>query len=232
MPLGSRSSASRYSGKVSQVQSMPAAMASAEMSSARSRLRTTRWRSVGAGRRQREPAVAHDHGGHAVPARAGAQRVPEHLGVHVGVAVDEAGGDDVALGVDLVGAPLPDAADGGDAPVAHAHIGPVAALPRCRRPRCRCGSPGRRPRLTPPGSLARRAVPPCRRSAVILRRAERPRGCPGVGTRCEDRAEASRGRPLRAGGRPRRTRSRPGGRSARRRRCRRCGRSDRRRSAA
>ena len=42
MPFGMRSSVSRYSGNVSHVQSMPAAMASAEMSSARSRLRTTR----------------------------------------------------------------------------------------------------------------------------------------------------------------------------------------------
>ena len=42
------------------------------------------------------------------------ERIPEHLGVHVGVAVDEAGRHDVALGVDLLAAPLADAADRGD----------------------------------------------------------------------------------------------------------------------
>jgi len=45
MPLGSRSTASRYWGKVSKLQSIPAASAAGSMSSARSRLRTTsaRW---------------------------------------------------------------------------------------------------------------------------------------------------------------------------------------------
>src|SRR5712691_8708698 len=42
MPLGQLATTSRYSAKVSQVQSIPASIASAAMSSARSRLRTTR----------------------------------------------------------------------------------------------------------------------------------------------------------------------------------------------
>ena len=50
---------------------------------------------VGSHRREREPAVAHHRGRHAVPARAAPARVPEHLRVHVRVAVDEAGRDDV-----------------------------------------------------------------------------------------------------------------------------------------
>jgi hypothetical protein len=54
-----------------------------------------------AGRRQSEAAVTHDHGCHAVEARAGPERVPVHLRVHVGVDVDEARGDDAARGVDL-----------------------------------------------------------------------------------------------------------------------------------
>ena len=41
MPLGRRSTESRYSGKVSQVHLIPAFMASGAMSSARSRLRMT-----------------------------------------------------------------------------------------------------------------------------------------------------------------------------------------------
>ena len=48
------------------------------------------------GRGEREAAVAHDDGGHPVPARGRAERIPEHLRVHVRVAVDEAGRDDVA----------------------------------------------------------------------------------------------------------------------------------------
>ncbi len=47
MPLGRRSTASRYCGNVSKLQSMPAASAAGSMSSARSRLRTTRARSPG-----------------------------------------------------------------------------------------------------------------------------------------------------------------------------------------
>ena len=52
------------------------------------------------GRRHREAAVAHDHGGHAVPGRAAHQLVPHDLGVVVGVDVDEARADDPAGGVD------------------------------------------------------------------------------------------------------------------------------------
>src|SRR5262249_32450986 len=52
-------------------------------------------------RREREAAIAHDDGGDAVPAGAAAQRIPEHLGVHVRVAVDETRRDHLAGGVDL-----------------------------------------------------------------------------------------------------------------------------------
>ena len=47
IPFGNRSTASRYSGNVSNVHSMPAASAAGSMSSARSRLRTTSGRSPG-----------------------------------------------------------------------------------------------------------------------------------------------------------------------------------------
>ena len=47
MPLGRRSTASRYCGKVSKLQSIPAARAAGSMSSARSRFRTTSARSSG-----------------------------------------------------------------------------------------------------------------------------------------------------------------------------------------
>ena len=55
---------------------------------------------LGPGRGDGEPAVAGDDGGDAVEARRGERRVPEHLGVVVGVDVDEAGGHDAAVGVD------------------------------------------------------------------------------------------------------------------------------------
>ena len=45
MPFGSASTASRYSGNVSKLQSMPSASATGSMSSARSRFRTTNARS-------------------------------------------------------------------------------------------------------------------------------------------------------------------------------------------
>ncbi len=48
--------------------------------------------------------------------------IPEHLGVEMGVRVDEAGGDDVPVGVDLAPAPFVDRAHGDDA---SAHDGDV-----------------------------------------------------------------------------------------------------------
>ena len=79
-----------------------------------------------AARRQREAAVAHDHRGDAVPARAGPERIPEHLRVHVRVTVDEPGSDHAPLGVDDLAGTLADAADGDDAPVVHADVGAIA----------------------------------------------------------------------------------------------------------
>ncbi len=81
-------------------------------------------------RRDREAAVAHDDRAHPVPRRAGAQRVPAHLCVHMGVPVDEARRDDVTLGVDLVSAALTDASDGSDGVTDDTHVGPVC---RCTR---------------------------------------------------------------------------------------------------
>ncbi len=100
------------------------------MSSARSRLRTTSARSAdrtGASVKPQLPitAVVTPCQHELVPAR-----VPEHLGVHVGVAVDEAGRHHVALGVDLAPAPLPDPADEGDAVADHADVGAERAQSR------------------------------------------------------------------------------------------------------
>ena len=77
--------------------------------------------------RQGEAAVAHDHAGHAVEARAGADRIPEDLRVHVGVHVDEARRHDMALGVQRLGRRRAvDAADLGDLAILHADIAAIA----------------------------------------------------------------------------------------------------------
>ena len=73
-------------------------------------------------RGQGEATVAHDDAGDAVVAGTRADGVPEHLGVHVGMAVDESGGDDVAVGVDVVGSLLGDPADAGDPAVDDAQV--------------------------------------------------------------------------------------------------------------
>ncbi len=56
---------------------------------------------LGLARRERHAAVAEHHRRDAVPARRRADRVPRELRVEVGVDVDEAGGDELAVGVDL-----------------------------------------------------------------------------------------------------------------------------------
>ena len=84
---------------------------------------------VGADRSQREAAVAHHRGRHAVPAGAAPRGVPEDLGVHVGVPVDEPRGDHMAFGIDLFRAALGDLAHRGDAAVDHPDIGPERSEP-------------------------------------------------------------------------------------------------------
>ena len=99
------------------------------MSSTFSSVRAISSRSLRPGRGDGEAAVAGDHGGDAVEARRRQRRVPEHLGVVVGVDVDEAGGDDAAGGVDDRGARvLGDevVADADDHPVGKRHIGATA----------------------------------------------------------------------------------------------------------
>jgi hypothetical protein len=75
--------------------------------------------------RQRESAVPHHDGGDAVIAGAGADRIPEHLGVHVGVAVDEAGRHHMALGVDGLARRRRDAPDERDLARLDADVGAI-----------------------------------------------------------------------------------------------------------
>ena len=83
--------ASRYSAKVSKLQSMPASSMRSDMSSTAWSVRTIGAAVLGARRRDREAAVAGDDRRDAVPARRREPRIPEHLRVVVGVDVEEAG---------------------------------------------------------------------------------------------------------------------------------------------
>ena len=58
---------------------------------------------AGSDRGETDAAVAHHHGGHAVPARRGDLLVPADLAIEVGVDVHEARGEQMALGVDGAG---------------------------------------------------------------------------------------------------------------------------------
>ena len=82
-----------------------------------------------AARRQREAAIAHDHAGHALETGAGADRVPEDLGVHVRVAVDEARRHDMTLGIEGFHGGRGDAADLGDLAILDADIAAKARQP-------------------------------------------------------------------------------------------------------
>ena len=87
---------------------------------------------VGMAGGEREAAVAHDHGGHAVVGGRCAVGVPGNLSVEVGVSVDEAGRDDQAVGVDLFASGVGDPSDRGDPPVldgqVRAHAGRSRAV--------------------------------------------------------------------------------------------------------
>ena len=68
-----------------------------------------------ADRREADAAVAHDGGGHAVPAGGGHDGIPGGLAIVVGVDVHPAGGDDEPVGVDLAPGRALDLANGDDA---------------------------------------------------------------------------------------------------------------------
>ena len=77
--------------------------------------------------REREAAVAREHGGDAVPRRRRGDGVPVELDVVVRVRVDEARRHERAVGVDRARGRAVAAADARDAAVAHADVGRVGA---------------------------------------------------------------------------------------------------------
>ncbi len=133
------STASRYSGKVSNGHSSPSPARSAAGAHALDLLEGADDEVAvrGQGRGHAEAAVADDHGGDAVPRRHGEHAVPQDLGVVVGVDVDEAGGDDAAGGVDRGAASAAASASpcsmATTAPSLDGHVGGDARGVRCRR---------------------------------------------------------------------------------------------------
>ena len=79
----------------------------------------------GAGR-EREPAIAHHDRRDAVVAGAGADRIPEDLGVHVRVPIHESRGNDVALGVQHLAGALADSPDARDPAALNADVRAIA----------------------------------------------------------------------------------------------------------
>ncbi len=80
-------------------------------------------------RRQREPAIASDHGRDAVHVGGGGERIPEELRVVVRVGVDHPGHHHEAGGVEFCGPMLFDLADGHDAAVPYPDVRDAAGLP-------------------------------------------------------------------------------------------------------
>ena len=77
---------------------------------------------VGRGGGKADTAVAHHHGGHAVPAGRGHFRIPRGLTVIMGVNIDPAGRDDFAARVNLAHGVPAHGADSGDQAVLHRDV--------------------------------------------------------------------------------------------------------------
>ena len=91
---------SMYSPKLSNSQLMPVSRASRSMPSTTERFLHDEFPRLRRARHDAEAAVAHHRGGHAQGGRGGQGGVPGHLGVVVGVQVDDARGQGEAVGVD------------------------------------------------------------------------------------------------------------------------------------
>ncbi len=94
--------ASRYSGKVTKPQSLPRPLRKQPMSmpSTSSSISNNVSRSRTACRCEAKTTIPRHDGGDPVPRRNAQHRVPKHLGIEVGVDVDESGRDDLPAHVD------------------------------------------------------------------------------------------------------------------------------------
>ena len=119
---GRSASASRYSGNDSHRQSMPSHSAVPGMSSTPSMSSTSACSPPGCTGAKPTPQLPDHDGGHAVPARRPELRVPRGLAVVVRVHVDEARGDQQAVGVDGLARRAVDPPELGDPPVTHRDV--------------------------------------------------------------------------------------------------------------
>ena len=80
--------------------------------------------------REGKAAVAHHNACHAVVARTRANRIPEDLGVHVGVTIYKPGGHNMTICINRLGSLLRDATNRSNQPVFNAHISAVRSTTR------------------------------------------------------------------------------------------------------
>ena len=105
--------------------------------------------SVRGHRGEANSAVAHGDRRHPVMRRGGQERIPGGLAVVVGVGIDESRRHQQAARVELAPPRSDVVAHLGDAVARHGDVGPTRPGRRCRRRRCRCGSPDRRSSALP-----------------------------------------------------------------------------------
>ena len=130
MCLGRARTVSRYWGKVSKLQSMPArSVCSVHALDERQGL-DDQLAVVGSSGSDAESAVALDHGRDPVPGRRRQIGIPEDLRVEVGVDVDEAGAQHQAGEVDVLAVPSLDLADPADAVIDHLDVGSTGRTTR------------------------------------------------------------------------------------------------------
>ena len=121
--------ASRYCPKVVKPHFTPAFKAGNVIASTRSKLLQDRVAIGLFARRQRQAAVAGNDRGHAVITRRSRQRVPQQLGIEMGVEVDEARRHRQAVGVDRALGAAADPSGLDDLAVLHRHVAKIRRQP-------------------------------------------------------------------------------------------------------
>src|SRR5579875_2313522 len=81
-------------------------------------------------RRERKPAVAHHHSRDAMPTGAGSEGIPEDLGIHMCMSVDDPGSDYVSFGVDDLASSISQPADADNLAFSNSQVGTKPRHPR------------------------------------------------------------------------------------------------------
>ena len=127
--FGAARSASRYSGNVEKLQSMPSAQRVTVHAFDEPQGLDDEIPVLGPSRCDAEPTVPLNHGGHTVPRRGRQIRIPQHLGVEMRMDVDEPRSQHEATEIHLVHA-LEIVANRRDAVVHDQHVGTTSRFPR------------------------------------------------------------------------------------------------------